>query len=156
MATTAKATKATPAAPVAATPAAPVAATPAPVAPVAANPFAALVAAPVAPAPSAHAVMVAKAQAVNNQVAVGALAGIVAANNVAARAASLAKVPAQVAAVSYTLGRPCKVRVPYTLACYQAVAGVLAAGPATGQALAAASTGDFVRYAVKNGWLVAA
>lgn len=143
MATKPKAAKATTAA---------LAATPAP----AANPFAALAATPAAPAPSAHAVMVAKAQAVNNQVAVGTLAGIVAANNVAARAASLAKVPAQVAAVSYTLGRPCKVRVPYTLAGYRLVAGVLAAGPATGQALAAASTGDFVRYAVKNGWLVAA
>lgn len=121
----------------------------------AANPFAALVAAP-APVVSAHAAMLAKAVAVNNQVAVGTLAGIAAANNVAARAASLHKVPVLLAAVSYTLGKPCKVRVPYTLACYQAVAAALAEGPATGEVLSKASTGDFVKYAVKNGWLVAA
>ena len=89
-------------------------------------------------------------------VAVGSMAGVVAARNVVARTASLGNVPAAMAAHSYILGRACKVRVPYTLACFNACSAMLAKGPQTAASLALASTGDFVRYAVKNGWLVAA
>lgn len=131
-------------------------------APAVAAPFAALVATATAPAAeqplTAHAKMLAAAAAVNNTVAVGGVA-LTAANNVAARHATLGNLPAALASVSYTVGRPCKVRVPYTQQCWAQVAAVLEAngGTATGAELAAASTGDFVAYAVrKGGWLVAA
>jgi hypothetical protein len=79
-----------------------------------------------------------------------------AAKNVLARAASLGNIPTELAAKRLALGPVlCGVRVPYTVQCWLAVQAALAAagGTATGAALAGASTGDFVRYAVKNRWL---
>lgn len=76
--------------------------------------------------------------------------------NVQRRVATLGNV-GNMGTITLTAGRPCRVRVPYTIACYdQCMAALTAAGgTATGAALAQASTGDFVKYATKNGWLVA-
>jgi len=83
-------------------------------------------------------------------------AHVPAARNVVARAAALANVPAALANVALVAGKPCRVRVPYTLQCWEACKAALAKGPQTGAALASVSTGDFVRYAVSNKWLVPA
>lgn len=84
---------------------------------------------------------------------------VAAAKNVLARAATLGNVPSALAAVRLVVGPvPCRVRVPYTQQCWSAVQAALATagGAATGQTLAQASTGDFVKYAVKNRWLAVA
>ena len=86
-------------------------------------------------------------------------APLVAAKNVLARAGSLCSaVPSTLQSVQLAAGRPCKVRVPYTLAANAAVQAALAAagGKAPASELAKASTTDFVRYAVRRGWLVVA
>ena len=83
---------------------------------------------------------------------------VTAARNVVARAATLGNLPAALAAVQLQANpaKPCKVRVPYTVQCWQAMQAVLTAngGQATGAMLAQASTGDMVRYAVARKWLV--
>ena len=83
---------------------------------------------------------------------------VTAARNVVARVATLGNLPAALAAVQLQANpsKPCKVRVPYTVQCWQAMQAVLAAnnGTATGAMLAQASTGDMVRYAVARKWLV--
>lgn len=83
---------------------------------------------------------------------------VAAARNVVARAATLGNLPAALAQVQLqaNAAKPCKVRVPYTVQCWQAMLAVLAAnnGTATGAMLAQASTGDMVRYAVARKWLV--
>lgn len=81
-----------------------------------------------------------------------------AAKNVLARAATLGNVPSALAAVRLVLGPvPCRVRVPYTQQCWSAIAAHIAQhGAATGQTLAGISTGDFLKYAVKNRWLAVA
>ena len=111
---------------------------------------------PETPASTAHAVMLAKALSNGNAATFGGVAGVLAAPNVAARGTALNNVPANMAPQNYTLGRPCKVRVPYTIASYNGVVELLAekGGYATGAEIAAASTGDFLRYAVKSGWLL--
>lgn len=129
-----------------------------PVAP-AANPMAAMVAAvtaPAAPAVNAHAVMLAKAQA-NGMQATVAGATVTAAANVAARAANLGKLPAHIATGTYVLAKVPKVRVAYTSACLAALQQVGGIGHvATGAQWAQFTTGDFVGYAVKSGWLAKA
>lgn len=83
---------------------------------------------------------------------------VTAARNVVARAATLGNLPAALVAVQLQANpaKPCKVRVPYTVQCWQAMQAVLTAngGTATGAMLAQASTGDMVRYAVARKWLV--
>jgi len=80
---------------------------------------------------------------------------IVAARNVQARAATLGNLAAGKAALTVRLGAPCRVRVPYTLACWERVEAELAAhgGTCPTAALAAVSTGDFVGYALRRKWL---
>ena len=73
------------------------------------GPFAGLGAQPTAPAATAHAVMVAKAQA-NGMQATIAGATVKAAANIAARGANLQKVPAQIASTTYVLAKVPKVR----------------------------------------------
>lgn len=83
-------------------------------------------------------------------------APVVAARNVLARASSLCSAPpATLQGVKLTAGAPCKVRVPYTLAAWSQVEAALkkAGGAAPAAELCAASTTDFVRYAVRRGWL---
>lgn len=83
---------------------------------------------------------------------------VAAARNVLARSATLGNVPSALAGVRLTTGPVvCRVRVPYTQQCWAQVQAHLAQhGPATGATLAGVSTGDFVKYAVKNRWLAAA
>ena len=103
-----------------------------------------------------HAAMLAKAAAVKNTVTVGGVA-VLAANNVAARHASLNKPLAVVAAATtYAIGKTPKLTAAY---CQQNWPGIVAAcqPAATGSAIqAAGTTSDFIRYAVRNGWLVTA
>jgi len=91
------------------------------------------------------------------------IAGLVenanAAANVLARAATLCKpLPSEKATKALRLGKPCRVRVPYTIACYERIVALLAAngGTAPAEKLAAVATTDFVVYAVRRGWLVGA
>ena len=115
----------------------------------------------VAPAPVQAAVPAATVVAGPKQgtqlLAVAHFGGAVpAARNVLARASSLcAPVPAALQGVLLQAGRPCRVRVPYTQAAHAACVAALAAagGKAPAATLAAASTTDFVRYAVRRGWL---
>ena len=123
------------------------------------NPLAAMAASltilPV-PAVTPHAAMLAKAAAVNNTVTVGGVA-VRAANNVAARHASLNKPLAVVSAgTTYAIGKTPKLAAAY---CQQNWPGIVAACQpmATGaQIQAAGTTSDFIRYALRNGWLVTA
>lgn len=91
-------------------------------------------------------------------VTVGSTAGVLAAKHVVAKqlAGSMSTVPAAIAASTYVLGRPCRVRVPHTITAYAACSALLASGAASGAALVAASDSSFVPYAIKNQWLVAA
>ena len=83
------------------------------------------------------------------------LGTMAAAPNVRARAATLCS--GNVPATLVQAGVPCKVRIPYTLACWAAAQQVLAqaGGKAPAAQVAQASTVDFVRYAMRRGWLVA-
>lgn len=82
---------------------------------------------------------------------------VAAAPNVVRRAATLGNVPAAMASVVLVAGKPCKVRVPYTMQAMQAILGHIAQhGPATAATLASVANGDMVRYAVRSGWLVPA
>jgi hypothetical protein len=100
--------------------------------------------------------MVAKALA-NNMQATVAGTTVPAAANVAARAANLGKLPAHIASGTYVLAKVPKVRVAYTNACLAALQQVGGVGHvATGAQWAQFTTGDFVGYAVKSGWLVPA
>ena len=129
---------------------APVAEAPA-LAPVAEAPVAE---APVAEAPALAPVAEAPALPVDVKVAGET---VVAARNVLARAASLDKVPTALAALTLREGRPCKVRVPYTVAGVTAMLNHIAAhGPTTGAELAGIANGDLLTYAVRRGWLVPA
>ena len=91
-------------------------------------------------------------------VTVGTTANVYAAKHVVAKqlAGTMGAVPAAIAACSYILGRPCRVRVPHTITAFAACAKLLAAGAATGAALVVASDASFVPYAIKNQWLIAA
>lgn len=84
-------------------------------------------------------------------------APVAAANNVLARANSLCAAHKE-ADLKLRAGKPCRVRVPYTLAswekCEQFLLG--AGGVARAGDLSAVATTDFVRYAQRRGWLVAA
>ena len=138
---------------------APAAATP--VAP-AANPSAALTQAaqaPAATAPSAKAKMLEEAAKVNNCVMVNGKE-VKAANNVAARHASLnGALPVTLAQTTYAIGKTPKLRVGYTQENWPSIAAAVANGDgkATAEAIkAAGATTDFIRYAIKSGWLVAA
>lgn len=95
---------------------------------------------------------------VQAQLALPTLGTVVAARNVMARAASLQGLPTAASALTLRAGKPCRVRVPYTQAAWAACEKALreAGGTAPAPALAAASTGDFVTYAVRRGWLVPA
>lgn len=113
-------------------------------------------AAPAAPAAETHkgSMVVVEGKA---QLHLPGLGNMAAAQNVLARAASLrSDLPADLAGAVFVAGKPCKVRVPYTLACWERVAATLASGggSATAGSLAAVSTTDFVRYAFRRGWLV--
>lgn len=80
-----------------------------------------------------------------------------AARNVVKRAATLGTLGSGVQAQVLRAGKPCKVRVPYTVECWARVSQALASAAgnqAPASALAAVSTGDFVNYAVRSGWLV--
>ena len=128
----------------------------------AATPFAGLVAAvtaePAAAALTARQAMLAKAAAFNMQALVNG-AQVAAAANVAARSASLNKpLAVQVAATSYTIARVPRLGVPYTQANWPAIEQAMEAeDKATGAQLqAAGATADFIKYAIKNGWLAAA
>ena len=82
-------------------------------------------------------------------------ASVQAAPNVVKRTAKLGKVPPALASVRLVAGRPCKVRVPYTLQGVTAMLAHIATnGPSTGTALAAVANGDLLGYAVRSGWLV--
>ena len=82
---------------------------------------------------------------------------VVAARNVLARHANLANVPPALAGLTLRQGRPCKVRVPYTMAGVTAMLDYIAKhGPATGATLAGVANGDLLTYAVRRGWLVPA
>lgn len=82
---------------------------------------------------------------------------VIAAPNVRARAASLTNLAAGKAELTLKAGVPCKVRVPYTVACWERVQAELAKGKGQAPAtkLAAVSTGDFVQYALRRKWLTA-
>ena len=80
-----------------------------------------------------------------------------AARNVLARHANLANVPTALAGLTLRVGRPCKVRVPYTVAGVTAMLNHIAIhGPSTGAELAGIANGDLLTYAVRRGWLVPA
>jgi cell wall-associated NlpC family hydrolase len=134
---------------------------------VVANPFANAAQQLTQPAPAeapvtAHATMLARAAANGNVVTLGGVV-VAAAPNVAARAGTINALAATIASTSYTLAKVPKVRATpgskYTVQC---LAGWQAAGLCTvgtvalGSEWAAASTGNFATYAVKNGWLVKA
>ena len=82
---------------------------------------------------------------------------VVAARNVLARAENLDKVPSALASITLREGRPCKVRVPYTMAGVTAMLNHIGQhGPSTGATLAGVANGDLLTYAVRRGWLVPA
>jgi hypothetical protein len=82
---------------------------------------------------------------------------VTAARNVLARAANLDKVPTALGSMTLREGRPCKVRVPYTVAGVTAMLNHIAIhGPSTGAELAGIANGDLLTYAVRRGWLVPA
>ena len=113
---------------------------------------------PSVPMVSAHAAMLAKAQAVNNLVTVAGTP-VRAANNVAARSASInAPLPATMASASYSIAKAPKLRVAYTQTNWPPIAASMAvSGTATGAQLQAAGvTADFVKYALKSGWITTA
>ena len=72
------------------------------------------------------------------------------------QAGTMATLPAARRGVVVKAGVPCKVRVPINVAQWQACEAVLAASP-TGKVpvelLAAATSGDFVGYAIARKWL---
>ena len=111
--------------------------------------------APAAEAPAAEA-PAAEAPALPVEVTVaGTTVG--AARNVLARHANLANVPPALAGLTLRQGRPCKVRVPYTMAGVTAMLDHIAKhGPTTGATLAGVANGDLLTYAVRRGWLVPA
>ena len=119
----------------------------------------AVVLAPAAPAAEAPAAPAAEAPAAPVLPVDVKVAGetVVAARNVLARAANLGNVPSALAALTLREGRPCKVRVPYTVAGVTAMLNHIAAhGPTTGAELAGIANGDLLTYAVRRGWLVPA
>ena len=116
-----------------------------------------------APAPTLKGVALVTPAQLAAGVTVAGVTGVTASRCVvamASRKGGLNSVPAVVAGTSYKLAKVPRCKPGYTLTSLTGIQACLAAngGTATGAQLAAASTGNFVQYALKpqNSWLVKA